>query len=111
MGWLALCSQSFWAFLGKQGSLQKPCIGLHSVCQLMFELCADSRVHADVAHAKVPFADSVHALANCCCPQALCRDARCVPAGGASELEMARQVSACTAYAHSSLLQACIDKL
>lgn len=24
--------------------------------------------------------------------QALCRDARCVPAGGASELEMARQV-------------------
>jgi hypothetical protein len=27
-----------------------------------------------------------------CCVQALCRDARCVPAGGASELEMARQV-------------------
>eukprot|EP00879_Flechtneria_rotunda_P028740 GHRR01030957.1.p1 GENE.GHRR01030957.1~~GHRR01030957.1.p1 ORF type:complete len:142 (+),score=46.59 GHRR01030957.1:814-1239(+) len=27
------------------------------------------------------------------CIQALCRDARCVPAGGASELEMARQVA------------------
>jgi hypothetical protein len=25
--------------------------------------------------------------------QALCRDARCVPAGGASEIEMARQVA------------------
>ena len=30
---------------------------------------------------------------NVCVLQALCKDSRCVPAGGASELEMARQVS------------------
>lgn len=41
------------------------------------------------------------------CLQALCRDARCVPAGGASELEMARQVGLCStaAASHASMVQ------
>lgn len=38
--------------------------------------------------------------------QALCRDARCVPAGGASELEMARQV--CCAVLCSAVLCAAV---